>query len=382
MNRNRLIALFGVILLVLVLLVWGLSAASKSRAEYEASLPTPTPTRAPAEHVQVKGGQIFLNDDEVKAILLDRYGLEVTSEYMGSFDMVAPGVDYTGVDALWPGSAAAYADFGVNHPGLEKDHATVFRTLLMPFLRTQYLDEALRSGIVKKDGKSYVMDLENVVCGMLVEATWGDLGAPGIPGYVKLGGSAPESSGGGRETLLLQAGYITTGKLPRDVRINDLDAPVECNGEPFDMTMRDALAKIWEVNGQQADSSPENWTDFVQIPYPWSISSESLFIGGYNKAADKEAFLKQFVGVYPTYTLSTDHVLVALTPNGLKLLDAFRTDADLQRIGWEKYGMRIGIEGVGQTPGGTDISWFKEITPVMNESRPEVSSEVKAIVNP
>jgi len=56
--------------------------------------------------------------------------------------------------------------------------------------------------------------------------------------------------------------------------------------------------------------------------------------------------------------MSTDHVLVCVTQECLRLLEAFRNDERLQRIGWDNYGMRLGIGGVGARPGDTEIEWI------------------------
>ncbi|NTU50384.1 MAG: hypothetical protein HGA87_05825 [Desulfobulbaceae bacterium] len=140
------------------------------------------------------------------------------------------------------------------------------------------------------------------------------------------------------------------------------------------------LQKLWIAAGNQADSSPENFDEFVTKGYPWVISSESLFIGWLNKlpAEQQKQVLDQVVGVYPEYTMSTDHILVALTPTGQKLLDAFRTDTRLQQIGWDKYGMRLGIGGIGAKPGDTSIPWILAKPLII----PDPKEDVTAIVKP
>ena len=354
MSRNRLILIFALLAVLCIVVIVVATLVINANRSYQANRPTPAPTGTPIPDMaslHCLGGQIYLNDPEIKRILREEYQLDVTVEAMGSFQMVAPETDYSNVDCVWTGSLAAYEALGVNHPGAEIDHETVFVTFLMNFTWENYLKPALEAGIVRQQGNAYVMDMEPVVRGMLNEQTWADLGIPEIPSYINMRFSAPESSGGGLSSLALMGAYLTPraeGAPARPIRDADL-------GE-----LLPQLAHIWEVAGQQSDSSPENFDEFRTKGWPWVISSESLFLG-YLKSLPPEQqkqVTDKIIGVYPEYTMSTDHVLVCVKEPCLRLLEAFRNDERLQRIGWDNYGMRLGIGGVGARPGDTDIEWI------------------------
>lgn len=373
LSRNQLIIGFilGAILLIGVIVLIG--TANQSREEHLANLPTPTPTATPIPQVvdcRVLGGQIYLNDPEVIQILENDYKLRCRAESMGSFQMVAAETSYEGVDAVWTGSKAAYELLLQNHPGSEKDHDTVFITFLMNFTWKSYLEQSIAAGLVQQEGSAYTMDLSPIAQAILTDKTWADLGAPGIPGYVNFRYSAPESSGGGLSSLYLLGAYLTPrteGSPPRPIRIEDLTV------------MLPQLKRLWLAAGQQADSSPENFDEFVTKGYPWVISSESLFIGWLTKlpVEQQARVLELVVGVYPEYTMSTDHILVALTPAGQKLLDAFRNDPRLHQIGWDKYGMRLGIGGLGAKPGDTTLPWILPNPRVIPDPKEDVTTVVK-----
>jgi hypothetical protein len=354
MSRNRLIIIFALVAVLCVGLIVVVSVVINANRQYQASQPTPTPTLTPLPDMlslHCLGGQVYLNDAEIKRILREEYRLDVTVEAMGSFQMVAPETDYSGVDCVWTGSKSAYDALGVNHPGAEVAHETVFVTFLMNFTWENYLKPALEAGIVRQEGSAYVMDMAPVARGMLEEKTWADLGVPEIPSYVNMRFSAPESSGGGLSSLALLGAYLTPrteGAPARPIRDADLSA------------LLPDLAHIWEVAGQQSDSSPENFEEFRTKGWPWAISSESLFLG-YLKSLppdQQQLVTDNIIGVYPEYTMSTDHVLVCVSQPCLRLLEAFRNDVRLQQIGWDNYGMRLGVGGVGAKPGDTDIPWI------------------------
>jgi hypothetical protein len=373
MSRKQLMLVFGLsaVLLVAVIIVIG-SAVSSTR-EYRANLPTATPPPPEVVDCRVLGGQIYLIDQDVIQILEEEYQLRCKAEYMGSFQMVAPETSYAGVDAVWTGSVAAYNEMKVNHPRAELDSDNIFVTFLMNFTWKSHLESSLQAGFVSKSDSAYVMDMQPLVEGILRDQTWADVGAPGIPGYINFRFSAPESSGGGLSSLYLLGAYITPrnpGAPPRPLRATDMD------------TMLPQLRYIWEAAGKQSGASPDNFDEFVTKGYPWVISSESLFIGWFNtlSAREQEQVLNNIVGVYPEPTMSTDHRLVALTPVGQKLLDAFRHDTRLQEIGWNKYGMRLGIGGIGAKPGDTPLPWILSNPNVIPDPKDDVTAVVKPVL--
>jgi len=376
MSRNRLIIIFVLLAVLMAVLIAVISLVSRATREYQANLPTVTPSVTPIPEMvslHCLGGQIYLNDPEIQRILREEYRLDVTVEAMGSFQMVAPATDYSGVDCVWTGSIAAYEALGVNHPGVEVAHETVFITFLMNFTWDNYLQPAIEAGIVKQQGNAYVMDMEPVIRGMLEEKTWAELGIPEIPSYVNMRFSAPESSGGGLSSLALMGAYLT----PRQE-----DAPARPMRDADMEELLPQLAHIWEVTGQQSDSSPENFDEFRTKGWPWVISSESLFLG-YLKSLSPEQqqqVTDHIIGVYPEYTMSTDHVLVCISQPCLKLLNAFRDDVRLQQIGWDNYGMRLGVGGVGATPGDTDIPWILPNPQFIPDPKQSVMDAVQAAI--
>ena len=58
----------------------------------------------------------------------------------------------------------------------------------------------------------------------------------------------------------------------------------------------------------------------------------------------KATIQQQIRIMYPQPTVWSDHPMIALTDNGLRLLNALQTDPDLRRLAWESHGFRTGIQ--------------------------------------
>jgi hypothetical protein len=65
--------------------------------------------------------------------------------------------------------------------------------------------------------------------------------------------------------------------------------------------------------------------------------------------AQQDLLRRQIVLLYPRPTVWSSHALIALTPNGGRLLDALRDD-DLQQLAWSHHGFRSGLMGVQNDP--------------------------------
>lgn len=369
MSNKRLYIGIGVLLVAAIFLVVTFSFAGRAKP----APPTPTPTEAPVTTVTCLGGQIFLRNANVKQRLLDTYNIEVKSVDSGSFEMAT--ADLTGVDCVWPGSYAAYDFFIGSHPELKVKSDTIFRTYLQIYTwRTpdkDYLAALIKTGVVYEKDGAYFMKMAPVIAAMNEEKTWADIGVSGIPGLVNFRYSAPERSAGGLSWLLLLANYQAPEGQEggRVIRIDQLD-PVLPN-----------LVRNWENQPRQITSSPEAFEDFVFSGpgVPMVASSESLYLGWRkNLPESRKSDADLIVGIYPEWTISTDHVLVGITDAGKRLVEIFQTDTALQELGWTEYGMRTAAGGIAAKPGNTDVTWIVANPQWVSEPKKEVIEAIKS----
>lgn len=370
-NRKDLPLLIGggaLVLFVLVLLVLIPTAFKQERPPE----PTATATQEPVTVVTCLGGQVFLRNARVKEYLLTTYNIEVISQDSGSFEMAS--ADLTGIDCIWPGSAAAYDFFVAAHPELRMKNDTIFRTYLQIYTwKTEehdYLQALMDADLVYEKDGAYFMRMMPIIAAMNEEKTWAEIGVPDIPGPVNIRYSAPERSAGGLSYLLLLANYQAPGgeNGGRVVRIDQLDAILP------------DLLRNWESQPRQITSSPEAFEDFVFSGpgVPMVASSESLYLGWRNNLPEsRRSDADLIVGIYPEWTISTDHVLSGITEAGKHLVEIFQTDPYLQQIGWDDHGMRTAVGGITARPGDTDVVWIVASPQWMGEPKQDVIQRIK-----
>lgn len=330
--------------------------------------PTPAPTKPPFTVINGWGGQIFLADSDVKQRLLDEYNIRVDFKAVGSSDMVNG--DLKGLDFVWPGSAVTYDEFTEAKKGAEKKHSTIFRTYQMIFGWTKYRSVLLRSGMVYQKEGAYYMKMASVIKAMNEGKKWADIGLSELPGFVNITFTDPERSGGGLTCLTLFANYQVPGG--------------ENGGKVVTRAQLDpilpSLLKIWENQGRQDKASPEGFDAWLQrgSGVPLTCSSESLYLGWRKNAAKSDADL--VFGIYPEWTISSDHTLVGLTTNGARLVDIFTTDKELQQIGWRNMGMRTKAGGVSAKAGDTDVVWISADPNFTAEVTTDVSTAIREAI--
>ncbi len=367
MNKRLLIGL-GVLVVVATFLIIAFSLAGQAKS----NLPTPTPTLGPAMKVTCLGGQVFLRDAKVKEYLLADYNIDVESISVGTFEMKDK--DLTGIDCIWPGSASGYEDFTTAKPGLVRKHDTIFRTYGLFYTRRDlFLQPLLDSGIVYGKNGAYYMKMAPVIEAMNSQEAWVDIGVP-IPGRVNIRYTNPAKSSGGLQHLFLLCNYQMPGGVEGGL-VCDL------NGLP---TVLPNLVANWAMQPRQAESSPEWFEDYVYQSgsIPLAASSESLYLGWRNKLPQsrRESDGNLIVGIYPEWTVSTDHVLGSLTENGDRLVEIFGTDETLQALGWSQYGMRTAAGGIAAKPGDTDVPWLVANPQSVGEPKRDVFEAIKTAI--
>lgn len=339
--------------------------------------PVPSPTLGPARVAKVLGGQVFLASPKVVDRILATKNIKVEYIRSGSFDMAKTIAENPGVyDAVWPGSSVAFNDFSdafKNKPGFIKKSATIFRTFAMFFTWRDYIPEMEKAGLVYEQDGAYYMRMAPLIDALNKNKRWSDLpGNPKIPGLVNVITSDPEVSAGGLSFYELMASCQVPGheNCDKTVTRDELEPTLP------------SLLNVWEKNGYQAKGSPEAFEAFLQygkgVPLAWS--SESLYIGWRNGLpADHKADAAKVVGIYPEYSISTDHVLGALTDVGVELVDAFSSDPTLQQIGWADFGMRTKVGSVDNKAGDTDVTWISRSISFIFEPKVDTANRLKEV---
>jgi hypothetical protein len=212
--------------------------------------------------------------------------------------------------------------------------------------------------------------MKPLIDAMHEDKQWLDLGVD-IPGYVNVESTDPLESSSGMIWLALMASYLVPGNETggRVVTLDDL----------IDNDILPVLRKYWENQGNQTITTGKLFPRFITTGagMPMIVAYENSFIGWYEALPDdQKPQADRIVGIYPQVTISTEHSLASLTPACDQLLEMFMTDAEIQRLAWNNYGMRNIAGGIGARPGSA--SWIAVTVPYVPEPKTDVTDALEA----
>jgi len=393
-KRNR--ALLGLGLLVLAILafagIYSYSAANRPPEPTPTPVPTLAPTATPepaATKLLVAGGDIFvpMSHDHV----LRTANLDIATKRISTFEIKNdPGLG-TEIQCVWPGTESAFNDFRATHPTMVLTSEKVFSTYNMLMTRAdEHLPWFIQAGLAhqESDGR-YVFDkMYETLQAAINDRKWAELfieqglevtnddiaAHPWMNLQVNIATSAPERSSGGQSGYFTFAAYLAAGgnEVNHVVTLEEIESVMP------------QLKKLWDEQSLQDTSSPSFFRKWVAESYstPLGFSSESLFLGWYNALPQekRETDGSLIVGMYPPVTTKTDHILAAIHPDCVPLVELFRNDTELHRLGWEVGGMRTAAGGISDKPGNTDVSWISANALSIGEPKREVFEYFTSII--
>ncbi len=298
-----------------------------------AQMPQGKPAASPAQ-ITVKG-QIgseksgFLEDEDVQRILRDKYGLSIDSKRVGSIEMVknVP----AGLDFLWPSSEIALEIFKEKKAPFRKADV-IFNSPLVLYSWADTTEALIEQGIVKRiDGSYFIVEFPKLVELMAQDKKWKDIGLPQFYGPIAVHSTDPKKSNSGLMFAGLLANVLNKGEV--------VDAQSAKQVQP-------TLKTFFRRLGYLQTGSGNLFEQFLQMgegAYPLMVGYENQLIEFGIAHEQSRATLNQQVRIlYPRPTSWSAHPLIALTENGVRLLNALKNDAEFQRIAWEKHGFRSG----------------------------------------
>lgn len=379
-KQKRLLLMVGVLVIAAIFVVIAMSVSSAAKPAVPTPTPLPpqpTPTAA-AEVVTCLGGQVFI--PMAHDHILETYNIDLRYKGVSTFMMK----DYEHldqIDCIWPGSASAMDFYKEAHPSGEfavRRQHTVFRTYGVIFTRRDlYLEPLMKAGYVYEKDGAYVIKMAPIVQAMSEDKLWTEIGVD-APGEVNIGYSDPESSSGGLQHLFLLGSYMLPGSDDnvRTIKMEDLGLLSDPD------SVLSLMKKNWDDQPRQDTASPSWFDTYLSMSssYVLAASSESLYLGWYNELPEgsRETEGNKIVGLYPEWTVVTDHVLGSLTEDGDRVVEIFQNDLYLRELGWTGGGMRTAVGLVGGKPGNTDVSWILADPLAVGEPKKEVFDAVKA----
>ena len=272
----------------------------------------------------------LLEDEEIRSVFEEKYGLNVDYSRAGSLDMMT--ADLSGRDYLFPSSSIALEYYEDLH-GSPVQSEIVLNTPIVLYTHQIVLDAFENQGLITTDGDVHYIDMAGLLELIQNGTQWSDIGLSELYGRVSVDTTDPSRSNSGNMFAALVANVLNGGQTLTEA---DLD------------TILPELQDIFGKLGYMETSSSDLFSQFLRM----GVGAEPL-IAGYESQLIEYAALypdeydrirDDVVMLYPTPTVWSAHVMIALDENGQILLDAMQ-DEEVQDLAWKKPGFRTGSYG-------------------------------------
>lgn len=269
----------------------------------------------------------LLEDEEVQEILRDKYKLSIDYAKAGSIDMIT--ADATGMNFLFPSNQTALELYEkINGDPVKSE--IILNTPIVLYTRQAVADAFVSEGLATKDGDVYYVDMTRLTEAIENGTKWSDIGLDQLYGSITVGTTDPTKSNSGN----MFAGLLA----------NTLCGGVADETSLYEILPR--LESIFQKLGYMESSSSDLFDQFLKT----GMGAKPLIAGYENQLLEFavenpetwEHVSGDIIMMYPTPTVWSSHVFIALDENGTLGIDAL-LDEDIQRLAWEKHGFRTGV---------------------------------------
>ncbi|MGN0416308.1 MAG: hypothetical protein ACI4FX_12610 [Agathobacter sp.] len=267
----------------------------------------------------------LLEDQSVEKILKKKYHIKFDYSKAGSLDMVT--ADQEGKDYLFPSSQTALS-FYEDEKGEPVKDEIIFNTPIVLYSHQMVADALEKKGVVSKKDGVYYADMKALTDLILADTTWADIGLPQLYGKVSVDTTDPAKSNSGNMFAALLANVINDGETVDQYSVDKV---------------LPKLKEIFARLGYMETSSSDLFSQFLKMgvgakPVIAGYESQLLEFAAQNPG-DYETLKGDIVMIYPTPTVWSTHVYIALNAKGKAGAEAL-LDEDIQKIAWEAHGFR------------------------------------------
>ncbi|HEO65487.1 MAG TPA: hypothetical protein ENI73_06395 [Spirochaetes bacterium] len=278
----------------------------------------------------------FLEDEDVKSILKEKYGVVIDYSKAGSIEMVKGNTQ--GRDFLWPSSQVALEIFKTTKAKHLVKSGLIFNSPIVLYSWSIVTDALIKAGIVKKVAASYfVVDFPKLINLVMEGKKWSDIGLTDLYGKISIISTDPNKSNSGNMFAGLLANILygdvvdessVEKYLPKlKTFFSHLGYMESSSGNLFEQYLTTGVGAKPIIVGYESQA------------IEFSIQNEELW----PKVKDRIRIL------YPVPTVWSAHPLIVLNPKANILIKALQ-DKEIQKIAWEKHGFRTGLIGVDNDP--------------------------------
>lgn len=273
----------------------------------------------------------LLEDEAVQDILERNYGLTLDYAKAGSLDMVT--ADHEGRNFLFPSSQTALEYYQQLYGAPDRSQI-VFNTPIVLYTHRPILEAFQKEGLVTERDGVYYMDMAGLVAEIEAGTAWAGLGLPELYGTVAVNTTDPVRSNSGNMFAGLLANVLCGGVADED----SVEAVLP------------RLQAIFEKLGYMEASSSDLFDQFLKT----GMGAKPMIAGYENQLLefavenpeDWEQLKDDIVLIYPTPTVWSSHIYIALDEAGEAGIDALM-DEEIQRLAWENHGFRTEVSGTG-----------------------------------
>jgi hypothetical protein len=280
----------------------------------------------------------FLENEKIKQILKNKYGITIDYTRAGSIEMVKDPVK-DDIDFLWPSSQVALEIFKEQQGAKLVKSDLIFNSPIVIYSWDIVVKALVDKGLVKQENNTYyIIAMPSLIDDIRKGKKWSDIGLGELYGKMNIVTTDPTKSNSGS----MYAGLLA------DIMNGDV-----VNDEKSLDTLIPALRDIFNKQGFQQTSSGFLFEQFLKTgvgQYPMIAGYENQIIefsimhkDFWPKVSDKIKIL------YPLPTVWSEHPILALNKKSIILLDALK-DEEIQKIAWEEHGFRTGLLGVQNDP--------------------------------
>ena len=257
-------------------------------------------------------GKIGLLDDEnIKKIFKDKYGLTVNYTKAGSLEMAAQ--DTSKYDFIFPSSQVAYETYKKSQGNKIVKSQTIFNTPLVFYSWDVVTDALIKNGMVQKIGGNYfITGFSKLIDYINSAKKWSDIGISDLYGKITIYSTDPTKSSSG----IMYAGLISS------VMNGDL---VDAN--TVDKTLP-KLRNIFKNVGYMESSSSDIFDQYLRTGVgakPIIVAYENQIVEFSLQNPEVWKQVKNKIRIlYPVPTMWSPHTFIALNQNSLIFLNALQ----------------------------------------------------------
>lgn len=305
----------------------------------------------------------LMEDEEVKKILKNKYGLTVNYTKAGSIEMIEQ--DSSDKDYLFPSSQTALELFNENKSDKLYKSEIVFNSPIVIYTWKPIAEALIKNGIVeKKDESYYIADTTELINLVTERKKWSDIGVNDLYGYITIQSTDPNKSNSGNMFAGLVANIMNNQTVVDTNSVDDILPK-----------LKDFFRKI----GYMEHSSSDLFEQYLKT----GMGAKPMIAGYENQMiefaienpSDWNVVKEQVVVLYPEPTVWSSHPLIALNEKGARLIEALQ-DPEIQEIAWTKHGFRTGVSGTINTEVEGFYGIPKNINAVIQMPNPDTMQKI------